>query len=87
MKISVWDTYVKREDGAIMHFDILAPTNLTDEQTIINFGLHYLETKPFQTKRLTTKECRFCHIEEATVEMVTTISEKGYAIIEMENCN
>jgi hypothetical protein len=87
MKISVWDTYVRREDGTTMHFDILAPSELKDEQTIFNFGLHYLKTKPFQPKQLTAKECRFCHIEQATEEMIVAIEEKGYTIIEMENCN
>ena len=87
MKISVWDTYVKRSDGAIMHFDILVPSELEDDQTIFNFGLNYLETKPFQTNQLTAKECSFCHIEQGTDEMIAAIEEKGYAIIEMENCN
>jgi len=87
MEISVWDTYVKREDGSTMHFDILVPTELKDEQTIFNFGLNYLKTKPFQTKQLTANECRFCHIERATEVMIAAIGEKGYTIIEMENCN
>ena len=87
MKISVWDTYVKREDGSTMHFDILVPSDITDEQTIFSFGLHYLKTKPFQTNQLTAKECRLCHIEQATEEIITTIEKKGYSIIEMENCN
>ncbi|HCM77184.1 MAG TPA: DUF2024 domain-containing protein, partial [Cytophagales bacterium] len=25
MKVAVWDTYVMREDGHPMHFDILVP--------------------------------------------------------------
>lgn len=48
MKVAVWDTYVKKEDGNIMHFDILVPDNLTNEQTIFNFGKDYLNTKTFQ---------------------------------------
>ena len=87
MKISVWDTYVKRAAGDTMHFDILVPSELKDEQTIFNFGLNYLDTKPFQTNQLTAKECAFCHIDQATEEMIAAIGEKGYAIIEMENCN
>jgi len=87
MRISVWDTYVQREDGSTMHFDILVPSELKDEQAIFKFGLHYLETKPFQTKQLTAKECSFCHIEQATEEMIAAIGEKGYTIIEMENCS
>ena len=41
MKVAVWDTYVKREDGNIMHFDILVPDYETNEQTIFNFGKDY----------------------------------------------
>ena len=87
MKISVWDTYVKREDGKIMHFDILVPSNLKDEQAIFNLGLAYLTTKSIMSSELTANECRFCHIEQATQEIIDSISEKGYAIIEMENCD
>lgn len=28
MEVSVWDTYVKREDGKAMSFDILVPSDL-----------------------------------------------------------
>jgi hypothetical protein len=87
MKISVWDTYVKKEDGNTMHFDILMPSEITDEQTVFNFGMHYLNTKPFKTDNLSAKECRLCHIEQATEDMITSIKANGYAIIEMENCN
>lgn len=87
MKISVWDTYVKRDDGKIMHFDILVPSTLEHEQTIFNFGLDYLKTKNLKSIELTANECLFCHIEQATVEIIETINKKGYAIIEMENCN
>ncbi|APQ16917.1 DUF2024 family protein [Maribacter hydrothermalis] len=87
MKVAVWDTYVKREDGNIMHFDILVPDNVTNEQTIFNFGRDYLNTKTFKTNQLSANECRLCHIEQATEEIVLSIENKGYYIIEMENCN
>lgn len=87
MKVAVWDTYVNREDGNIMHFDILVPDNITNEQTIFNFGKNYLKTKSFKTGKLTSNECRLCHIEQATEEIVSSIENKGYFIIEMENCN
>ena len=87
MKVAVWDTYVKREDGSTMHFDILVPSQETNEQTIFGFGMHYLKTKPFQTNQLSSNECRLCHIEHATEEMITEIAKDGYSIIEMENCN
>ena len=87
MKIAVWDTYVERENGKVMHFDILVPNMITDEQTVFNFGLEYLKTKPFQTSQLSAKECQLCHIEQATAEIISSIEKKGFSIIEMENCN
>lgn len=87
MKISVWDTYVKKEDGSTMHFDILVPSELQDQQTIFAFGADYLNTKSFKTKDVSANECRFCHMEQATPEILESINNKGYAIIEMENCN
>jgi len=87
MKISVWDTYVKKEDDTIMHFDILVPSNVTNEQVIFSFGMDYLKNKPFKTNQLSANECRLCHIEQATKEMIASIEKKGYFIIEMENCN
>ena len=87
MKIAVWDTYVKREDDTIMHFDILTNENIKDEQIIYNFGNEYLKGKPFKTNELTAKECTFCHIEQATEFIKADIDNKGFSIIEMENCN
>lgn len=87
MKVSVWDTYVKRIDGKTMHFDILVPSDLKDEPTIYGYGKAFLNSKPFQTGVLTSKECRFCHIEQATDEMINQIQKNGFFIIEMEHCN
>lgn len=87
MKILVWDTYVQREDGKVMHFDILVPNEVTDEKTIFGYGKQYLNSKPFGTKHLTAKECKFCHIEQATKQIISSIQNEGYHIIEMENCN
>lgn len=87
MKIAVWDTYVERSDRAIMHFDILVHDSMTDENKIFGFGNQYLETKSFGTGTLSSKECRFCHMERAPEAIVEQIEEKGFFIIEMENCN
>lgn len=86
MKISVWDTYVKRSDGLTMHFDILVPENVNEREIIFQYGMDYLKNKPFDTGQITSNECRFCHIEYATDDMKNDISQKGYSIIEMENC-
>lgn len=45
MKVAVWDTYVNKKDGSVMHFDIIAPDHMKDENTIIIFGKDYLQSK------------------------------------------
>jgi hypothetical protein len=87
MEISVWDTYVKREDGKLMHFDILVPSTINNEVIVFDFGNQYLQEKPFLTKELSTKECKYCHIEIASKEVKNSINNKGYYIIEMQNCD
>ena len=87
MKVAVWDTYVTKKDGSIMHFDIIADEEIKDEKKIFSFGEDYLTSKSQQQQPMTSKECRFCHIEEATPEMNQAIENKGYYILEMENCN
>lgn len=87
MKVAVWDTYVTKRDGTIMHFDILAPDSVTDEKVIHSFGKDYLKSRNESARPLTAKECAFCHIEEATQQMLLSIEQKGYYIIEMQGCN
>lgn len=87
MEVVVWDTYVTKKDGNVMHFDIIAPVDLRDEATIHSYGKKYLETQNQQGQPLTSAECSFCHIEKATNEMILAIHENGYFIIEMEGCD
>ncbi|MCH2196105.1 DUF2024 family protein [Kordia sp.] len=87
MKVSVWDTYVKRTDNRVMHFDILVPSDVTAEETIFSYGKTYLKSKAMEGAELTARECKFCHIEKASDEVMVAIEQKGYFIIEMENCN
>jgi hypothetical protein len=86
MQVAVWDTYVTKKDGIVMHFDVIAPDHIKDEKTIHTFGKEYLQSKGQESQALTAKECSFCHIEKATDEMMSSIEQKGYYIIEMENC-
>ncbi len=87
MKIAVYDTYVTKKDGTVMHFDILVPDHLKDEIAIHRFGKEYLKSKGQEGQPLSGKECRFCHVEQATDTMLADIHAKGYTIIEMEGCN
>lgn len=87
MEISVWDTYVPREDGKVMHFDILVPSSMADTDIIFGYGLEYLQSKHFRTGKLSSKECRFCHMQSAPQNVIESIEAEGYHIIEMENCS
>ncbi|PKH52678.1 DUF2024 domain-containing protein [Tenacibaculum sp. Bg11-29] len=80
MKISVYDTYVPKDENTVMHFDIL----VEDKDTIEN--VYKYGKKGIPNFKLTTKECNFCHMEAAPEEVEQSIKEKGYYIIEMENC-
>jgi hypothetical protein len=87
MKVAVWDTYVIKKDGAIMHFDILAPEEIKDTTVIYSYGKNYLKSKDQEGQPLTSKECSFCHVETVRPQWETDIMKQGYFIIEMENCN
>ena len=87
MKVAVWDTYVTKKDGTIMHFDIIVPETIKDENIIYGFGKEYLIKKNQGSQHLTARECRFCHIESIKPHWETAITSKGYFIFEMENCN
>jgi hypothetical protein len=86
MQIAVYDTYVRRNDGRLMHFDILVPTTMSDQEQVLTYGRKYLAGKGVEVERLTSRECRFCHIESAPAEIEAAVNRDGYYIIEMENC-
>lgn len=86
MQVSVYDTYVTRTDSAVMHFDILVPATLTDSLTIHRYGQVYLMTKGQAGQPLTARECRYCHMEQATPEVLADIEQQGFSIIEMQGC-
>ncbi|WP_433832745.1 DUF2024 family protein [Flavobacterium anhuiense] len=87
MKIAVWDTYVTRKDGKIMHFDILVDENVNDAEQVYEYGKKYLKSVDQEGQALSSKECRFCHIDKAPIEVENQVRENGFSIIEMENCN
>lgn len=86
MKVAVWDTYVTKKDGSVMHFDIIAPEEVKDPEKIYSFGRSYLQQKGEQDQPLDSKECSFCHVETVAPAWQRDIAEKGYFIYEMENC-
>lgn len=85
MKVSVYDTYVKDTQGHLMHFDVIVPSDVSEEK-VLAFGNEYLKEKGRFAKALTSRECRFCHMEQAPRDMEAAIQKKGYYIYEMEGC-
>jgi hypothetical protein len=83
-KVDVWDTYVKKEDNKIMHFDIIVPSG-TPKSKVFEFGNQYLKSKNIDSK-IETSKCDFCHSETIQPEWLKAIKEKGYFIYEMEGC-
>jgi len=87
MKVAVWDTYVTRKDGSVMHFDIIVPESLKDSEVVRAHGREYLRSKGQEGQPLTATECIFCHLEEARPEWQAAIQQHGHYIYEMENCH
>jgi hypothetical protein len=86
MEVEVWDTYVTKKDGSVMHFDILVPEKIKDNSKIFGYGNEYLKSKEQEGQPITSKECKLCHIETLRKEWEIEIRKNGYIIVEMENC-
>ena len=86
MEVAVWDTYVKKKNGTVMHFDIIVPKN-TYEKIVYGYGCQYLHTKGEDGQQITAEACSFCHIEQAGKEIESSINRMGYFILEMEGCS
>ncbi len=87
LTVSVYDTYVQKKQGGVMHFDILVASTEKDLEKIHGYGREYLKSKGQEGQPLTAKECRFCHMENAQGAVENSITAIGYYIIEMEGCN
>jgi len=85
-RVNIWDTYVTKKDGSIMHFDIVAPVDITSTETIYTYGKEYLQAKQQVGQPLSSEQCRLCHIEQLRPEWEEEIKAKGFFIIEMEGC-
>jgi uncharacterized protein DUF2024 len=87
MKIAVYDTYVHRPDGRVMHFDILVPDASKDIDQVLRFGRRYLTAKDVPAESLRAQECRFCHMESASEPVQAAVDQDGFAIIELDHCD
>lgn len=76
MKVAVWDTYVTKKDESIMHFDILTPEEIKDTKVIFGYGKAYLKSKGQDGQPLTSKECKFCHVETISPKCKVAINKE-----------
>ena len=85
MECAVYDTYVTKKDGRIMHFDVIVEANTSHEKAI-NYGKEFLEQVGQGGQTMTQEECQFCHIQEAPPVVAEEIENRGYFIQKMEGC-
>jgi hypothetical protein len=85
MECAVYDTYVTKKDGRIMHFDVIVEAN-TPHEKAIGYGKEFLEQVGQDGQKMTQEECQFCHIQEAPPVVAKEIENRGYFIQKMEGC-
>ncbi len=86
MKIAVWDTYVTRKDGRVMHFDIIVSEAEKNPVLIQGYGKQYLDSIGEGGQTLGSRECQFCHVGVPDPNWQVAIEQHGYYILKMENC-
>ena len=64
MECAVYDTYVTKKDGRIMHFDVIVDAS-TPHEKAIEFGKEFLQKVDQGGQKMTQEECQFCHIQES----------------------
>lgn len=85
MECAVYDTYVTKKDGRIMHFDVIVEAN-TPHEKAIEYGKEFLNSVQQGEQKMTQEECQFCHIQEAPPMIEKSIKDNGYYIQKMEGC-
>ena len=85
MECAVYDTYVTKKDGRIMHFDVIVESS-TPQDKAIEYGKNYLKEVGQNGQKMTQEECQFCHVQQAPDEVEQSIKRTGYFIQPMEGC-
>jgi Domain of unknown function (DUF2024) len=85
MECAVYDTYVTKKDGRIMHFDVIVEAS-TPHEKAIEYGKEFLQQVEQGGQKMTQEECQFCHIQEAPPMVEKNIIDNGYYIQKMEGC-
>lgn len=85
MECAVYDTYVERKEGGVMHFDVIVEKNTSHEKAI-EYGANFLTSVGQEGQPITANECKFCHIQQAPQNVEKDIKEQGFYIQKMEGC-
>ena len=85
MECAVYDTYVQKKDGKVMHFDVVVEAS-TPHEKAIEYGKEYLSSAGQTGQKMTQEECQFCHIQAAPPFVEKAIKQNGYWIQQMEGC-
>ena len=85
MECAVYDTYVERKEGGVMHFDVIVEKNTSHEKAI-EYGAKFLTSVGQEGQPITANECQFCHIQQAPQNVEKDIKEQGFYIQKMEGC-
>ncbi|MBA3284381.1 MAG: DUF2024 family protein [Nitrosopumilus sp.] len=85
MECAVYDTYVTKKDGRIMHFDVIVEAN-TPHEKAIEYGKEFLRNVDQGEQKMTQEECQFCHIQAAPPMVEKSIMDNGHYIQKMEGC-
>jgi len=82
--IQVFDTYVEGSKGQ-MHFDVFMPKGKSANDAIES-AKKYLKSIGEEKAKVTSKECSYCHIQQAQPKEEEEIKSKGYFIYKMSGC-
>ncbi|RFM35353.1 DUF2024 family protein [Chitinophaga silvisoli] len=85
MEVAIFDTYVKRREGGYMHFDIIVSAD-TNYESVLTFGNAYLKSRSLTAPIISSRDCRFCHMQETVPSWEKNIQQQGYHIYELEGC-
>ena len=85
MECAVYDTYVTKKEGRIMHFDVVVEA-CTAHEKAIEYSKQYLATAGQDRQKITSEECQFCHIQAAPPFVEKAIEQNGYWVQKIEGC-
>jgi len=84
VEIHVYDTYARKKNGEVIHFDVFLPER--DNDKAFECAKEYLEQIGEDSNSFDQKNCRFCHSQEASEEVAEEINNNGHYIYKMEGC-